>query len=162
MSIKVKALILSGLLTCATACQKPAYRQTTKPYFVYKQTEQCLDSLCKHSQQILQDSTYRYFASDTISISAYLPWMLPKFNNRNELKMKQMVPQKIVDTVQNRVYYASMHQYITTTKTITQPLYEDLKMVMDNSKYYTCNGQDIYIPVKYYGKSVHQDSLKIK
>jgi hypothetical protein len=49
-----------------------------------------------------------------------------------------------------------LHQNISGKRIVRAPLYEDPKVVINNSIYYTATGQDVYVPVKYYGKPINQ------
>lgn len=53
--------------------------------------------------------------------------------------------------------FPMLHQNISGKRIVRAPLYEDPKVVINNSIYYTATGQDVYVPVKYYGKPINQN-----
>ena len=61
-----------------------------------------------------------------------------------------------VGTTKTETYYSVLHQNISGKRIIKAPLYKDPQIVIDNSVYYTVTGQDVYVPVKYYGKPINQ------
>ena len=142
-------------MSVMTACNKPNFRPTTNPYILSEKTLPCLDSLAKESKKILSDTTYKYFAVDTIRIPSYLECIIPKFQQRIQESAKRTIPMKTVGTTKTETYYPMLHQYISGKRIIKVPLYNDPKVVIDNSKYYTVTGQEVYVPVKYYGKPIN-------
>ena len=115
-----------------------------------------MDSLAKESKKILSDTTYKYFADDTIRIPSYLECIIPEFQQRIQESAKRTIPMKTVGTTKTETYYPMLHQYISGKRIIKAHLYNDPKVVIDNSKYYNVTGQDVYVPVKYYGKPINQ------
>lgn len=156
MNFKVKTLLGVGLMSVMTACNKPNFRPTTNPYILSEKTLPCLDSLAKESKKILSDTTYKYFADDTIRIPSYLECIIPKFQQRIQESAKRTIPMKTLGTTKTETYYPMLRQFISGKRIIKVPLYNDPKVVIDNSKYYTATGQDVYVPVKYYGKPINQ------
>lgn len=156
MNFKVKTLLGIGLMSVMTACHKPNFRQTTNPYILSERTLPCLDSLAKESKKILSDTTYKHFADDTIRIPSYLECIIPNFKRRTQETAKRAIPMKTVGTAKTETYYPMLHQNISGKRIVRAPLYEDPKVVIDNSIYYTATGQDVYVPVKYYGKPINQ------
>lgn len=116
-----------------------------------------MDSLAKESSKILSDTTYKHFANDTIRIPSYLECIVPKFKQRIQETAKRTIPMKTVGVAKTETYYPMLHQNISGKRIVRAPLYEDPKVVINNSIYYTATGQDVYVPVKYYGKPINQN-----
>ena len=157
MNFKVRTLFLTGLMSAMTACNKPNFRPTTNPYILSEKTLPCLDSLAKESKKILSDTSYKHFANDTILIPSYLECIAPKFKQRIQETAKRAIPKKTIGITKTETYYPTLRQFISEKVPQKAPLYEDPKIVIDNSIYYTATGQDVYVPVKYYGKPINQN-----
>ena len=145
---------LATLAACVP--NKPTLKETNNPYVLSEMTLPCLDSLAKESNKVLSDTTYKHFANDTIRIPSYLECIVPKFERRIQETAKRAIPMKTVGTTKTETYYPMLHQYISGKRIIKAPLYNDPKVVIDNSIYYTVTGQDVYVPVKNYGKPINQ------
>lgn len=73
------------------------------------------------------------------------------------LRMEEAIPMKAVDTIKTETYYPTLHQYVSGKMIKKVKLFEDPKVVIDNSKYYTTGNMDVYLPVQYYGKPINQE-----
>ena len=155
LSIKpIRKFALAGTLTLAalTACvpNKPALKETDKPCLSEKSIE-ILDSFSKENRKIISDTNYVKCGTDTILVQPYLETQFDHFQKTIDQSIKKSVLKSIVDSVESKTYYPSMHQYIKRTKYIYADVFKNIVPVIDNSKFYTKSSYDVYVPVEYYG-----------
>lgn len=142
------AIALGTLVGCVP--NKPVLRETTSPYLTKKSVE-LLDSFCRKSKEILSDTSYVKCGVDTIPLPAYLETQFDRFERTIQQSIQKSVPKSVVDSVETKTYYPSMHQYLKHTKYVYADDYKNVVPVIDNSKYYTTSGYNVYVPVEYYG-----------
>ena len=150
----VRNFALTSTIALATlaACvpPKPVLKETSSPCLSKKSIEM-LDSFCKEQEKIISDTNYVKCGADTIQLPPYLETQFDRFEKTIKQSIEESVPKSVVDSVETKAYYPSMHRYLKHTKYIYADDYKKVVPVIDNSKYYTTNGYNVYVPVEYYG-----------
>ena len=143
---------LATLAACTP--NQPTLRETNSPYLT-KESIEILNSFCKNQEKIISDTNYVKCGLDTIKLPPYLETQFDRFEKTIEQSIEKSVPKSIVDSVECKTYYPSMHQYIKHTKYTYADNYKNIEPIIDNSKFYTKSGHDVYVPVEYYGISIN-------
>lgn len=150
----VRTIALAGTITLATlaACtpNKPVLRETNNPYLSKKSIEM-LDSFCKENKEIVSDTNYVKCGEDTILVHPYLETNMHKFERTIQESINEKVPKSVVDSTTTKTFYPGMSQFRKHTKYTYASDYKGVVPVIDNSKYYTSNDYNVYVPVEYYG-----------
>ncbi len=145
-------VVASALITASTSCSKKPLRQMSKdriPAIV----ERKIDSLAKQSNEILKDTTYKYFGKDTLRLS----------DTQVSAKQLQKKMDKIAQKQDESVVVGS-HLYmmpVCTGKSTTlipqwcndyAKAHINQKAIIKDTKIFTKDSTDMYIPVEYYGQ----------
>lgn len=153
MKLKFNTVLAGALLSCTTACHKQTYQETAKP-FLTKKSIYVLDTFANNSKKILNDTTYKCFGVDTIQIPRHVHSMIKNFKNNLLIKANRKMPKTNIDTVKSNIISPSLHQTMQGKIIRKRDNFTDTHVVFDNSKFYTKNDFDVFVPVKYYGKPV--------
>ena len=139
---------LATLAACTPS--KPVLRETSSPYLTKKSIE-LLDSFCKRNKEIIYDTNYVKYVADTILVHPYLETNMHKFERTIQESINKRVPKSVIDSTTTKTFYPGMSQFRKHTKYTYADDYKKVVPVIDNSKYYTTNGYNVYFPVEYYG-----------
>lgn len=150
----IRNFALTSTIALATlaACvpPKPVLKETSSPYLTKKSIEM-LDSFCKEQEKIISDTSYVKCGADTILVHPYLETNMHKFERTIQESINKRVPKSVVDSTTTKTFYPGMSQFRKHTKYTYADDYKNVVPVIDNSKYYTTNGYNVYVPVEYYG-----------
>ena len=155
----IRKFALTGTLALATlaACvpNKQELKETNNPYLTEKSIE-ILDSFTKENKEVVSDTNYVKCGADTILVQPYLETQFDRFEKTIEQSIEKSVPKSVVDSIERKVYYPSMHQYLKHTEYTYADDYKNIVPVIDNSKFYTKSNYDVYVPVEYYGIPINK------
>ena len=152
-------VLASALITASTSCSKKPFKQMSKDR-IPLMVERKIDSLAKQSKQILKDTTYKYFGKDTLRLSdteASTKQIQKKMDKRAKEKDKSVVVGS----------HMVMVPIYTDKRTTLMPqwhndyakIHINQKAIVKDTKVFTTDSTDIYIPVEYYGQ-INPKTLK--
>ena len=145
-------MLASALITASASCSKKPFKQMSKDK-IPPIVERKIDSLAKQSEEILKDTTYKYFGKDTLCLSDTLA-STRKLQN----KMNKIAKEKDESVV------VGSHLYMTpvctgkSTTLIPQwcndyaQAHINQKARIKETKIFTTDFTDMYVPVEYYGQ----------
>ena len=137
---------LTGYLAVSTllaACVSST-NKTFKPLpenLIPEQIEHKVDSLSKETKKIMNDTTYHFYGRDTL-----------KLNKQAKSNDKQVVVDKYTALEPLYPWKPASPMRVPKTKYVYAGEHINHKAVIKDSKIFTTDSTDMYIPVEYYGQ----------
>lgn len=152
-------VLASALMTATTSCSKKPFKLMPKDK-ISPIIERKIDSLTRQTNEILKDTTYKYFGKDTLRLSD-----TEASTKQIQKKMDRIAKEKDESVVVGSHLY--MMPVCTGKSTTLIPqwcndyakAHINQKAVIKDTKVFTTNSTDIYIPVEYYGQ-INPKTLK--
>lgn len=152
---------LTGYLAVSTllaACVSST-NKTFKPLpenLIPEQIEHKVDSLSKETKEIMNDTTYHFYGRDTLKLNKNFADKTEKFLKEINKQAKSNDKQVIVDkyTALEPLYpwKPASPMRVPKTKYVYAGEHINHKAVIKDSKIFTTDSTDMYIPVEYYGQ----------
>ena len=148
----IKTCVLSGLVSVgASSCKKVPLR----PMPVQKQEiVSKLDSLMKEGTKISKDTSYCFFGKDTLELTDKFVKNTSEFVNDINKKAAKKTPKfEIGKTLKTEMIPKSGGGFdmIPVMKPEYVPQYMNQKAIITSTEVFTRDGNDMFVPVEYYG-----------
>jgi hypothetical protein len=104
---------------------------------------------------VLKDTAYQCFGKDTIKITQeFFTNPLKYVKNLNKKAVKSTPKKKVGIRTEIQMIPKSGGGFmqILTVKNVYAPIYKDQIVLIKSDKLSTSDGDDLYVPVEYYGK----------
>lgn len=145
-------VLASALIAASTSCSKKPFKQMPKDR-IPQIVERKIDSLAKQSKEVLRDTTYKYFGKDTLRLSdteASTKQIQKKMNKIAKEKDKSIV-------VGSHIYMVPVCTGKSTTlipqwRNDYAKAHINQKAIIKDTKVFTTNSTNMYLPVEYYGQ----------
>jgi hypothetical protein len=145
--------MIGGLIAAGVfSCKKAPYQEIQD---VPKYTSEKIDLIKYKTGKILKDSSYSFYGYDTVEINRDF------YSNQHEF-LKSLTKTAIEKTPKTQIGKHIKIQMIPkrgggfdqipTWEKDYKPNYKDQKVVVKSDKVYTTDGEDMYIPIEYYGR----------
>lgn len=155
--MRIRNLLMIGLLAsgglAVTSCKKAPFQEMTAKHIAPVVTER-IDSIAQASKQILANKNYQKFAEDTLELTKDFFNNPAKFIEKLNKHSVDNIPETCTGsyTTTQQVYNGSKLVGIIPVK---HHIYTDnfinTKTVINSKKIFTRDGDDMFIPVEYYG-----------
>lgn len=155
--MKINGILKATALTTAlisglSSCERKSYKLVPSEK-VSKTLQLKLDSFSSASKNVINDTSYRFYAADTVKIDSTILTNPKQFFSSLQTKAKKRTGQFIESSevkLTPMFFNGKMEMY-----PVVEYQYADKflhpQAVLKNTKVYTTNNKDRYIPVEYYG-----------
>lgn len=145
-------VLVTALITASTSCSKKPFKPMPKDK-ISPIVERKIDSLTRQANEILKDTTYRYFGKDTLRLSdtqASTEQLQKKMDKRAKEKDKSVVigSHMVMVPIYNGKRTTLMPQWHNDYA----KMHINQKAIIKDTKVFTTDSTDMYIPVEYYGQ----------
>lgn len=151
----ISAFLIGGLTVLLSIFPKAPFKELPQK-FVKPIVKERLESVALQSQKILEDSKYKKFGKDTLAITIDL------FSNPKKFleKINNSAAANIPDTVVGKDWALSFLSgggkstpFVILPQKVNkyENLFTNARAVIKSNKIFTKNGNDMFIPVEYYG-----------
>lgn len=145
--------IIGSLIAASVfSCKKAPYKELSN---IPKTTSEKVDLIKYRTGKILKDKSYKFYGYDTVEINRDF------YSNQHEF-LKSLTKTAIEKTPKTQIgkhikiqmipKRSGGFDQIPTWKKDYKPNYKDQKVVVTSDKIFTIDGEDMYLPVEYYGK----------
>ena len=152
-------ILASALMTATTSCSKKPFKLMPKDK-ISPIIERKIDSLTRQTNEILKDTTYRYFGKDTLRLSdiqASTKQLQKKMDKRAKEKDKSVVVGSHMVMVP--IYTGKRTTLMPQWHNDYAKIHINQKAIVKDTKVFTTDSTDIYITVEYYGQ-INPKTLK--
>lgn len=155
--MRIRNLLMIGLLAsgglAVTSCKKAPFQEMTAKHIAPVVTER-IDSIAQASQKILENKNYQKFGEDTVSITKDFFNNPAKFIENLNKHSADNIPETCIGsyTTTQQLYNGSkLAGIIPVKRYIYTDNFINTKTVINSKKIFTRDGDDMFIPVEYYG-----------
>jgi len=152
ISNSIKTAALSIMISGFSACERKPFKELPKKY-VPELVQTKIDSLSKTSQRVLKDTTYKCFGKDTLLFCKKSEPDCDMFVKEMNEHAKRKSGKSAVNsyTVLVPMYNGKRTMWIPQVRHDYEYNYLKQQTVIRDTKLFTTDSTDIYVPVEYYG-----------
>lgn len=143
-----------ALSTSLISCNRErSYKELNKED-VPIEFKEAIDSFTRENEDIPNDPNYMKFGDDTLKFEKFYLYDQPRFNHDLEKRMLKQMPKTCIGEKKDLVPIFNGKTVVVRAK--KRKIYENhfinSKTVVASDKIFTKRGNDIYIPIQYYGE----------